>query len=53
MIVSICFISFTVPMLIVKFNENNEKDNTSSNVFDQFDLNSIRDTVVSFNHIMM
>jgi len=53
MIVSICFIFFTIPILMVKFKECGEKDKKVTNVFDQFEINTIRDTVVSFNHIMM
>jgi len=53
MIISICFLIVIIPIIIIKFSESKSESKQIHNVFDQFNINLIREAVIYFNHTMM
>jgi len=53
MIISIIFLVVIIPIIIIKFSESKVETKQVRNVFDQFNINLIREAVIYFNHTMM
>jgi len=50
MIISIIFLVVIIPIIIIKFSESKVETKQVRNVFDQFNINLIREAVIYFNY---